>query len=493
MIKKVIIILYVVYCITSISYAAIDFREIMYNPEGSDTNKEWIEIYNNGDPVDISEFYLYENDIYHGLYPDNFSTLGNGERALIVKDIPMARSELGSNINYIKSSFSLNNTGESLIIADNNKDSVSSYTYNPETGGNGDGNSIQLIGSSWISGIPTPGNVNTSTNNSTYDNLDDNNKKDENYIKPYYKPIIEVPSVVLTKTDFNILAEVTYISGSKRIRKLGGHYYINFGDGQTLESDERINTNFNYINPGNYVVVFEYYRSKLAFDSGEDPDAFLRKNISVINNNVEIIKVDSQNSITIKNDTNLSVDLSSWKIILGDYKYIFPRYSFINKNEMITITADTLGFSPVSSSKDKIYLISNADEIISSFPNNKAKKYIKLDANLITSQANIASNNKNNIDHNETIGSDFFGNSKSYLEQYLDENPNKLEVDFGERNLLTADALASNNKQTGDNRSILYALGSLILILGAARFSKHKNDNGKKQKKENFGTIEIIE
>ena len=46
----------------------IVINEIMYNPDGTDTGREWIELYNNeAFEVDVSEWKLYENDVNHGL------------------------------------------------------------------------------------------------------------------------------------------------------------------------------------------------------------------------------------------------------------------------------------------------------------------------------------------------------------------------------------------------------------------------------------------
>lgn len=57
------------------------------------------------------------------------------------------------------SSFSLNNSGETLGIRNAEGTIVDEVTYSSSQGGSEDGNSLQLAGEAWIAGIPTPGAV----------------------------------------------------------------------------------------------------------------------------------------------------------------------------------------------------------------------------------------------------------------------------------------------------------------------------------------------
>ena len=53
---------------TSFANAQIVITEIMYNPEGSDEGREWVEIYNNGtEPIDLTRWKLLENDKNHNI------------------------------------------------------------------------------------------------------------------------------------------------------------------------------------------------------------------------------------------------------------------------------------------------------------------------------------------------------------------------------------------------------------------------------------------
>lgn len=103
----------------------------MFDPEGSDTKREWIEIYNAGsDDVDMTGWKFFESGTNHSLvFSPSESILKSGEYVIIVDDINSFKLDYK---NYdgviIDSSFSLSNTGEELSIRDksgNVKDLIS--------------------------------------------------------------------------------------------------------------------------------------------------------------------------------------------------------------------------------------------------------------------------------------------------------------------------------------------------------------------------------
>ena len=60
----------------------VAINEIMYNPDGSDSGREWIELYNDADyDIDISGWKFYESNSNHGL------TLMQGSKDLAGKDM----------------------------------------------------------------------------------------------------------------------------------------------------------------------------------------------------------------------------------------------------------------------------------------------------------------------------------------------------------------------------------------------------------------------
>ena len=47
--------------------SAIIINEIMYDASGSDAGKEWIELYNNGEEINLTGWKFYEGGTNHGL------------------------------------------------------------------------------------------------------------------------------------------------------------------------------------------------------------------------------------------------------------------------------------------------------------------------------------------------------------------------------------------------------------------------------------------
>ncbi len=128
------------------SVNAIVINEIMYNPDGTDAGREWIELYNNEDfSVDISEWKLYENNINHGL------TLSQGdfvipgrEYAVIADNSDIFLADYPDfNKTLIDSAFSLSNLGELICIRDGSLSLVDCVSYSPSWGADGNGKSLE--------------------------------------------------------------------------------------------------------------------------------------------------------------------------------------------------------------------------------------------------------------------------------------------------------------------------------------------------------------
>ncbi len=141
----------------------IIISEIMYNLDGADDKREWIEINNIGtESFDTTNLKFYENATNHSVNPVNNSqaVLPAGGYAVIVQD------SIRFLIDYpvfggalFDSSFSLNNTGETISIK--NGDAVlNEVNYLSQWGAGGNGKSLQLIGGVWKESSPTLGEIN---------------------------------------------------------------------------------------------------------------------------------------------------------------------------------------------------------------------------------------------------------------------------------------------------------------------------------------------
>ena len=148
--------------------AEIKITEIMYDPKGNDTGREWIEIFNAGtSTVNLDGWKFSEGGSNHLLLVYRGSlTISPSEYAIIV-DNPEKFLTDWSNYSgtIIDSSFSLNNTGETIAIK-NGDLIVDQVNYQSSWGANDNGKSLQLINNEWKEIQPTPGQQNqiSSTN-----------------------------------------------------------------------------------------------------------------------------------------------------------------------------------------------------------------------------------------------------------------------------------------------------------------------------------------
>lgn len=234
-------------------------NEIMYNPQGSDDGREWIEIFNkSSSTIDLTEWKFSESGSDHGLtlkqgdkniYPDSYAIISNNTDKFL-KDFP------GFSGTIFQSSFSLANSGETLILK--NQDlQIDEITYSSSTGAYDNGQSLQLIDGSWQEAVPTPGADNilepdnftlddnqgdtaTSTPTSTPNAIPQADfKYDLTIIKP--GDLITFDASSSTDSDGNIIL-----------------YNWDFGDGQTASSTAATTTHI-YNSSGNYSIVLTVF------------------------------------------------------------------------------------------------------------------------------------------------------------------------------------------------------------------------------------------
>ncbi len=139
--------------------AQVVITEIMYDLDGTDTGREWIEIQNIGlSATDLSVWKLFEANTNHKINTLTVSSLSPGGFAIIADDPAKFVADNPSFSGLLfNSAFSLNNSGETLVLRDDVLSDIDSVSYSPSIGGQGDGKSLQKTASVWIVAIPTPG------------------------------------------------------------------------------------------------------------------------------------------------------------------------------------------------------------------------------------------------------------------------------------------------------------------------------------------------
>jgi len=130
--------------------------EIMYDLDGSDSGREWIEIMNTGtSSVSLATLKLDEGLSHHTVLGEG-QLIGGGYA--VIADDP--EKFIIDNPTYsgvlLNSSFSLSNGGEPLVLK-NDTLTLDNVNYQSEWGANGNGKSLQYVENAWYEATPTPG------------------------------------------------------------------------------------------------------------------------------------------------------------------------------------------------------------------------------------------------------------------------------------------------------------------------------------------------
>lgn len=332
--------------------AGLIINEILYDAPGTDTDHEWVEIYNDSSDAISIEGFKFNDGANHGLNapPINggvgsLSVPGNGY-VVLAANASVFKSDYPSfSGTLIDTVMALANEGDTLSLVDSNNDVIDTVTYGKSQGGAGDGNSLGSFGSALAPGTPTPGRENTRTTTSANQEEEEEVseiEKDQEVPLPVFSGtiIVKDPITAGVPTQFS-----TIIVNPERKIVLPGKYVWNFGDGTVYEYFDGLPFLHTYNDPGEYVVYFEYYKSKGAFT----PDVIIKKNISVSEGGMVISSLGTplDPKVEISNTTSFDTDMSSWKIISGANSYAFPKNTIVMRNKKILLRPSILGFSPL--------------------------------------------------------------------------------------------------------------------------------------------------
>jgi lamin tail-like protein/PKD domain-containing protein len=123
------------------------FTEIMYDPEGADTDQEWIEIFNlSSSTIEINSDWRFNDGSNHllNLYQGN-NQIASSTFFIITSD---AQTFLNAYQNFnntiLESSLSLNNSTDTIQLLNNNQ-LITEITYNSALGANGNGKTLEKI------------------------------------------------------------------------------------------------------------------------------------------------------------------------------------------------------------------------------------------------------------------------------------------------------------------------------------------------------------
>lgn len=349
-----------------VAHAQITITEVMYDLEGSDTDREWVEIQNTSSGgIDFSLWHFAEGKVNHKVeIVQGSAILPPGGYAVLVDKMESFKADWPQFSGTIfDSSFSLNNTGATLVVRDADSNDIDSFLYSSDLGANDDGRSLQKVGGSFVAGIPTPGRPNaassapspvsgstptpaasspTPTPSPSPSGGSTAASVSPSMLKSIHAMIdTSATAMVGGRADFRGSA---YGFENKPLENV--RFLWNFGDGGTTEGQHVLHT---YSFPGTYAVV-------VSVASGEFSTT-AHVTVEAVQADVRLSRI-SQNGETayvVYNNSKENIDLSGWRIVAGDATFSLPERSFVVAQGKAVFPSKTTGLSTLAVSYSLLY------------------------------------------------------------------------------------------------------------------------------------------
>ena len=350
------------YLIPARVFAAVQINEVMYDPPGSDTGQEWIELLNTGAAaVDLTRWKFVDGGsaTKHGLNvpPKNGGigsiTITPGGYLIIADDAATFEAAYPTVQNVIDSTMSIpdvvGGATATLQLIDDQGAVEDSITYSYDSYASNKGNSLQRTdGGQLISALPTPGAANTSvpyvppsgtTPNTSTTTPETNSATDvlvgsvPSYVPPPLPQLFadageDRTVIVGADTEFDGQA----YGRDRNVIESGVRFLWNFGDGSTAEGPKVLH-HFEY--PGRYATVLYIAEASEAFSDEVIVTAEPAK--------LAFLAL-PDGGVAIENRAGRDLDLSGWLVQQFEHYFTLPSHSIILSGATMKISQKTLGF-----------------------------------------------------------------------------------------------------------------------------------------------------
>lgn len=357
------IILLSLFITTVVGAHALVINEILSNPAGDDSGREWIEVYNNSDvDVDISSLSLsVKGATSIPIVPVSGGTIlpphGYGIIASTVsgvtrfsQDYPMYSGPL------VRSTMSLVNTGVTSLeikVQGISHDILTSYTAAKE------GSSYSLFSTGFLAGVPTPGEENKQPLSSE-ETVSTTQSSTQSLLPQTAPPAADI--ILYLQSEKIVVAGAPSLFSVVASTRLGKQidnmtYTWGFGDGGYGIGSSTL---YRYLYPGRYIAQVEGTNGLIAGSA--------RMIVRVVSPDVSLSPIGSGKYgqyIDITNPNEYDIDVSLWKVTIDGVPFSFPKHTILSQGTT-RFSGSVMGFASttVSSSTVIRLLFQNMDEVL---------------------------------------------------------------------------------------------------------------------------------
>jgi hypothetical protein len=407
-IGKYIALIIVFFSCFHLTYAAFEITEIMYDLDGTDTDREWVEVQNTGAASDdLSKWYLFSANTKHALSPQGESSVPSMGYAVIAQNVVKFKTDWPnfSGLLFDSSWTGFNNDGATVALKDPDLNVMSSVTFDSSMGASGDGNSLQKVNGAFQASTPTPGQGNvgdqqvtpvstsvasggaTSATSSTVSSTTTKTVAKKEVEVPKFTTEIISKNIVTVSVPFSISSSTLGLS--KEVID-HGRFVWNFGDGMSKEESEPSKFFYVYDYPGEYLLILSYYPNYYT----TDPLATDRLVVKVLPADLYISAVGSADDpfVEIENKSTYEMSVSGWTLKGFSHSFYIPEGTIILPGKKLKLSPKVTGFN--FGDLSSVSLSNPNGQVVSNYP------AIKIESRLLNK---VKTSNSTNRVKNETV------------------------------------------------------------------------------------------
>lgn len=345
---KIFLNLAICFCIVSFCNA-LQITEIQYDPAGTDTDREWLEIYNDtAGTIKLTDYKFFEANTNHGIVKTTDENVLTGEYVILAQDLAKFKVDNpGNNLKVFTSSFSLSNSGEVLSLKDKSLNIIFTIDYTNYLISTGNGATINFKNGSTATNTGTSTTTSTTTTIATQSATSTTSAGDyaqPTYFGRSYYPDSEKILVNAGKNLVGIMGQELSFSGNAKTgenRELASPtYFWSFGDGASAEGKK---AKHEYKFTGEYVAVLEVYAN-----GNRETD---RIYVKITDPDIKLSLITKNNlpAVSIMNNSIYEIDLGNLFLNSSTTRYSLPKNFSILPKRNIDVAFEICKFATSTS------------------------------------------------------------------------------------------------------------------------------------------------